>query len=71
MEEIEAEKAAPKKRRRPSVKERYVDLLFPHTIRYKRKRARKGKKGKKVSDQKVQQVSEEEVRERAEKTFEY
>lgn len=52
MQEIEAERAAPKKRRQPSVKERYVDLLFPHTIKYKRKKARKGKKDKKVSDQK-------------------
>jgi myosin heavy subunit len=71
MEEIEAEKAAPKKRRRPSVRERFIDLLFPYTIKYKSKKARKGKKGRKVSDQKGQQVSEEEVRERAEKTFEY
>ena len=31
----------------------------------------KGKKGRKVSDQKGQQVSEEDVRESAEKQFEY
>jgi myosin heavy subunit len=76
MEETEAdEAAAPKKRGRPSVKERYVDLLFPHSIKYKRKKkekkGKKGKRGKKVSDQKGQQVSEEEVREKAEKAFEY
>ena len=54
IEEIEAEKAAPKKRGQPSVKERYIDLIFPHTIKYKRKKARKVKKGKKGSDQKGQ-----------------
>lgn len=74
-EDIEAEKAMPKKRGRPSVTERYVDLLFPHAIKYKSKNAGKGKKGgkkgRKVSDQKSQQVSEEDVRESAEKTFEY
>jgi hypothetical protein len=74
MEETEADKAAaPKKWGRLSVKERYIDLLFLHTIKYKRKekKEKKGKKGKKVSDQKGQQVSEEEVREKAEKAFEY
>jgi hypothetical protein len=79
-EEIEAEKAIPKKRGTPSVKQRFTDLLFPHTIKYKRKKAgkgkkgkkaKKGKKGRKVSDQKGHQVSEEEVREKAEDTFEY
>jgi len=40
MEEIEAEKAALKKRYRPSVKERFTDLLFPHTIKYKSKKAK-------------------------------
>ena len=39
-EEIEAEKAALKKRQRPSVKERFTDLLFPHTIKYKSKKAK-------------------------------
>lgn len=71
MEDTQAEKAASEKRRtetkktastkrQPSVKKTYVDLLFPHTINYKSKKARKGKKGT-VSDQKSQQASEEEV----------
>lgn len=71
MAEIEAEKATPKKRGRPSVKERFTDLLFPHTIKYKGKKARKRRRDGQVSSQKGQQVSEGEVRERAEKTFEY
>jgi hypothetical protein len=57
IEETEAdEAAAPKKWGRPSVKERYVDLLFLYTIKYKRKKEKKekkekkGNKGKKVSD---------------------
>ncbi|KUJ06914.1 uncharacterized protein LY89DRAFT_743550 [Mollisia scopiformis] len=68
---IEAKKTTSKKRRQPTVKETYVDLLFPHTINYKGKKARKRKKGKKVRDQKGRQVSGEEVREKAEKRFEY
>ena len=44
IEEIKAERAAPKKKRRLSVRERYIDLLYPHTIKYKSKKARKGKK---------------------------
>ncbi len=51
IEEIEAENAEPKKRRRPSVKQRFTDLLFPHTIKCKSKKAKKGKKGRQVSDQ--------------------
>ena len=81
-EETKAEEAAPKKRGRPSVKQRFIDVLFPHTIGHRRKKAskgkkgrkvseQKGKKGRKVSDQKGQQVSEEDVRESAEKQFEY
>ena len=61
-EEKETEKAAPKRPGQPSVKERFVDLLFLHTIKHKGKKAkegrsdkkvgaRKGKRGKKVSDQ--------------------
>jgi myosin heavy subunit len=81
----EAKKTAFKKRRQPSakkkhqptVRETYVDLLFPHTIEYKDQKAQKGKKGKKVkkgkqmSDQKGQQVSGADVREKAEKRFDY
>ncbi|PMD51345.1 uncharacterized protein K444DRAFT_636657 [Hyaloscypha bicolor E] len=46
-EEIEAEKAIPKKRGTLSIKQRFTNLLFPYTIKYKRKKAGKGKKGKK------------------------
>jgi hypothetical protein len=76
---IEAKKIASKKRQ-PTVKETYVDLLFPHTIQYKSKKTRKGKKDT-LSDQKGQQVSEEEVigeevsmreeRKKAERRIEY
>jgi hypothetical protein len=66
-----------KKKRQPTVRETYVDLLFPHTIKYKDQKGQKGKKGKKVkkgkqmSDQKGQQVSGADVREKAEKRFDY
>jgi hypothetical protein len=76
-EETEAEAAAPKQPRRPSVKQRYVDLFFPHTINCRSKNARKGKntrkgkKGRQVSGQKGQQTSEEEVRKKAENAFQY
>jgi hypothetical protein len=38
---------APKKWGRLSIKERYINLLFLYTIKYKRKKEKKGKKGKK------------------------
>jgi hypothetical protein len=55
IEETKANEAAvPKKRGRLSIKERYINLLFPYSIKYKRKKkekkGKKGKKGKKVSD---------------------
>lgn len=65
MEGNEAEKAPPKKWRCQSFIARYVNLLFPHTIKYNNKKATKGKRGRKVSGQKGQQASEEEVRESA------
>ncbi|KAH9204065.1 hypothetical protein DL95DRAFT_529407 [Leptodontidium sp. 2 PMI_412] len=52
--EAEADKAAPKEGRQPTVKERFVNLLFPHTVKYtsknteKGKKSGKGKKGEKV-----------------------
>jgi hypothetical protein len=71
-EEKEAEKAAPQKPLRPSVKQRFVDLLFPHTIKYKSKKAREGKNGKEArKGRRGKKVSEEEVRKSAEKKFEY
>ncbi|KAH9203502.1 hypothetical protein DL95DRAFT_418987 [Leptodontidium sp. 2 PMI_412] len=45
-EALEAERAS-KKRGQPSVKERFVDVLFPHTIQYKTKKDREGGKGSK------------------------
>jgi hypothetical protein len=65
MEDTEAEKAASEKRRQPSakkkrqptVKETYVDLLFPYTIKYKDQKTQKGKKGKKVK--KGKQISDQ------------
>jgi hypothetical protein len=39
MEDTEAEKAASEKKRQPTVKEIYVDLLFPYTIKYKDQKA--------------------------------
>jgi hypothetical protein len=55
IEEIKADKAAvPKKQKRLSIKERYINLLFPYLIKYKRKKkekkGKKRKKGKKVSN---------------------
>ncbi|KAH9209197.1 hypothetical protein DL95DRAFT_414071 [Leptodontidium sp. 2 PMI_412] len=50
MEEVEADKAAPKGGRQPTVKERFVNLLFPHTVKHTSKNTGKGKesgKGKK------------------------
>jgi hypothetical protein len=67
----EAEKAVPTKRGQPTVKERFTDLLFPHTIKHKEKKDRKRKKGRKVSDQQGQQMSGEEVRAKAERKLEY
>jgi hypothetical protein len=81
----EAEKYVSNEPGRPSAKERFTDLLFPHTIKYKPKEGKQGKEGKKgrkgkrarkkrarkVSDQKGQQVSGEEVRESSKKTLEY
>jgi hypothetical protein len=61
MEKLEAEKAAPRKRRRLFVKERFISLLFPHTIKYRSKKAKEVKKRRSVSDQKGKQVGEEEV----------
>ena len=54
---FEAEKAMPKKKGQPSVRDRYTDLLFPETIKYKRKKASRGGKGKEVK--KGKEVSEE------------
>ncbi|KAG9230474.1 hypothetical protein BJ875DRAFT_444987 [Amylocarpus encephaloides] len=71
MEELEAGRGFPKKRHRPSVKERFIDVLFPHTIKYKSEKGRKRKKGRKVSDTKARELSEQKVREKAEKKFEY
>ena len=79
----EAEKAKPQKRGQPSARQRFVDLLFPYTIKNKSKKAtkgekankgkqgRKGKKGRKVSDQKDEQMSEQEARKQADGTFDY
>jgi hypothetical protein len=61
IEKIEAAKAALKKRRRLFVKERFVSLLFPHTIKYRSRKAKEVKKRRSVSDQKGKQVGEEEV----------
>ncbi|KAH7305372.1 hypothetical protein BKA65DRAFT_486019 [Rhexocercosporidium sp. MPI-PUGE-AT-0058] len=68
MEEVEAEadQAAPKDGRQPTVKERYVNLLFPHTVKHTSKNTGKGKKsgkgkrrekGKKRRNGVVRQVS--------------
>tara|TARA_R110002060_G_scaffold50670_1_gene61570 strand:- start:2124 stop:2504 length:381 start_codon:yes stop_codon:yes gene_type:complete len=85
MEEVEADadKAAPKDGRQPTVKERYVDLLFPQTVKHtskntgkgkksgKGKKREKGKKRRKGSSQTGEQLSPEEVRAQAEDRFEY
>jgi hypothetical protein len=42
-EEVKAKEAAPKRRGRPTAKERFIDLLFPNTVKYK------SKKGKQLS----------------------
>ncbi|PVH67756.1 hypothetical protein DL98DRAFT_637461 [Cadophora sp. DSE1049] len=44
MDEVEADKATPKGGRQPTVKERFVNLLFPHTVKHTRKNTAKGKK---------------------------
>jgi hypothetical protein len=79
-EKVKAKKTAPKRRGRPTAKKRFTDLLFPHTVKYKSKKGKqlkkekqlqKGKKDRQVSDQKGRQISAEDVREKAEKRFEY
>ena len=76
----EAEKATPQKQGQPSARQKFVNILFPHAIKVKSKKANerkkgeksnKRKKGKKVSNQKGEQLSEQEVREQAESTFDY
>ena len=75
MEENEAKKAVPKKRRdrelpRLSPMDRFTDLLFPETIKFKSKQA--SKKRKQVSKKKGKQVSQKGCpREAAKRTLEY
>ena len=64
---FEAEKAAPKKKGQPSVRNRYTDLLFPETIKYKCKKASKGKEGKEVVSEEQRKQEEEGEEERKEK----
>jgi hypothetical protein len=83
MEEMEAEKAAPKRRRCSSIIERFTDLLFSDTVMFKSKEADKGTKGRQskrvskgkranqVSENKSQQVRGKEKREQVERTLEY
>jgi hypothetical protein len=73
---FEAEKAMPKKKGQRSVRDRYTDLLFPETIKYKRKKASKGKKGKEVSEEQRKQEKEREKerkkkRNQAKRTLDY
>jgi hypothetical protein len=57
---FEAEKAIPKKKGQWSVRDRYTNLLFPEIIKYKRKKASKGKKGEEVSEEQRKQEKESE-----------
>jgi hypothetical protein len=41
----------PKKKGQWSIRDRYTNLLFLETIKYKRKKASKGKKGEEVSEE--------------------
>jgi hypothetical protein len=66
-----AEKATPQKRGQPSAREKFINILFPHTIKDKSEKANKRKKGKKVSNQIGERLSEQEVREKTESTFDY
>ena len=79
----EAEKAKPRKEGQPSARQRFVNILFPHTIKdksatrkkgekTKRKKGEKGKKkGKKMNKRKGEQLGEQEVRQQAEGAFDY
>jgi myosin heavy subunit len=93
----EAEKTKSEKRGEPSAMEKFVDILFPHTINGKSEKADKEKKGErgnkrkkgekgnkrkkgekgnkrkkgKVTNQKDEQLSEQEVRKKAERKLEY
>jgi len=51
-EEIKAEKAILKKRGILFLKQRFINLLFFYTIKYKRKKAEKEKKEKKAKKRK-------------------
>jgi hypothetical protein len=73
---FEAEKAMPKKKGQRSVRDRYTDLLFPETIKYKRKKASRGKKGEEVSEEQRKQEKESEKerkkkRNQAKRTLDY
>jgi myosin heavy subunit len=73
---FEAEKAMPKKKGQRSVRDKYTDLLFPETIKYKRKKASKGKKGEEVSEEQRKQEKESEKerkkkRNQAKRTLDY
>lgn len=69
--EAEAGKAAPKRGRQLTVKERFVNLLFPHTTKHTNKNTGKEKKSRKGSSQTGEQSSPEAVRAQAEDKFEY
>jgi myosin heavy subunit len=70
---FKAEKAMPKKKGQPSVRNRYTDLLFPETIKQKCKKASKGEKGKEVAseEQKKQEEERRKKRNQAKKTLDY
>lgn len=80
IEEVKAEDVAPKQGWRPSVMDRFTDVLFPDTIKHngkskgRRLSERKGKKrkGKQVSKEERKQVSEQEKkRKKAVRKVEY
>jgi len=51
-EEIKAEKVIFKKQGILFIKQRFINLLFPYIIKYKRKKAGKEKKEKKIKKEK-------------------